>query len=63
MSGQHTFASRAQWRWAFATHKPWAHRWAETNETSKARGYHEIPRRKHLPGASRALRAFASRGR
>lgn len=61
MPGKHAFASRAQWRWAFATKKPWAHRWAETNETSVASGYHAIPRRKNLPGASRAARAFAKR--
>lgn len=63
MPGQHSFASRAQWRWAFATHQPFAQRWAETNETSKARGYHAIPRRKHPPGAGRTLRAFANRRR
>jgi len=61
MSGQHTFASKAQWRWAFATHQPFARRWAEGNKASIARGYHTLPRRKHPPGAGRAMRAFASR--
>lgn len=59
---QHAFSSRSQWRWAFATHKTWAHRWAETNETSRAHGYHALPPRKRPPGAGRALRAFASKG-
>lgn len=63
MPGRHMFASRAQWRWAFATHKPWARRWAETNETSVAQGYRAIPPRKRAPSAGRALRALASRGR
>jgi hypothetical protein len=60
---QHMFSSRAQWRWAFATHKPWAHRWAETNETSGVRGYHAIARRKRPPSAARALRALMKPGR
>jgi len=62
MPGKHMFASRAQWRWAFATHQPWARRWAEANETSLARGYHRLSRRKSPPGTSRALKAFASKG-
>lgn len=59
MSGQHSFASRAQWRWAFATHQRFARRWAHTTQAHG--GYHTIPRRKGIPGAGRTLRAFANR--
>lgn len=62
MSGQHSFASKAQWRWAFATHKRFARRWAHATQAARG-GYKPLPRRKGAPGAGRALRAFASPGR
>jgi hypothetical protein len=58
--GQHSFASKAQWRWAFASHQPFARRWADTTKYA-GRGYKGIPRRKHPPSASRAARAFLNR--
>lgn len=30
--GRHTYASKAQMRWANATHQPWAPRWNEATE-------------------------------
>jgi hypothetical protein len=41
--GSHLFASKAQWRWAWATRQPWARRHAEANET--ARPYKTLPTR------------------
>jgi hypothetical protein len=32
MPGRHTFASRAQMRWAYATRQPFAKRWGEATE-------------------------------
>jgi hypothetical protein len=42
--GVHAFRSKAQWRWAFATHKSWARRWADTNKAIKP--YRTLPKRK-----------------
>lgn len=43
------FRSKAQWRWAFAAHKPWAHKAArETKGGPKAR-YRLLPERKGPP--------------
>lgn len=56
MSGQHSFASQAQWRWAYATHKKFARRWAHA--TQARGGYHAIPKRKGAPGAARNARAL-----
>lgn len=39
----HLFASKQQWRWAFATHQPWAHKHAEANKV--AHPYKTLPRR------------------
>lgn len=50
MPGQHRFASKAQWRWAFGTHQPWARRHAEATEVSRG-GYRALPRRKGRPTA------------
>lgn len=59
MPGSHQFASKAQWRWAFATHQPWARRHAEATEVG--RGFKTLPARKRPPSPSNALRKFASR--
>jgi hypothetical protein len=39
----HLFTSKAQQRWAFATHQPWAHKHAEANE--QRRPYRSLPPR------------------
>lgn len=39
----HLFASKQQWRWAFATRQPWARRHAEANKV--ARPFRTLPRR------------------
>jgi hypothetical protein len=52
--GQHgPFASKAQWRYAFATHQPWAHTKAVETTGTPAHGtpqgkaaYAKLPRRK-----------------
>ena len=49
------FRSKAQWRWAFATHKSFAHRWAHATPGGKKVRYHRLPIRKHHPSV-RALR-------
>lgn len=48
------FKSKAQWRWAFATHQPFAHRWAEQIERSRGEktGYRSLPRKKGRPSAT-----------
>lgn len=40
--------SKAQWAWMFATHKKFAHKWAERVERSggEKTGYRALPRRK-----------------
>jgi len=58
--GAHMFASKAQMRWAFATHKSWARRWAEATEARG--GYRALPPRKHVENAGRAVRAFLKPG-
>lgn len=40
---KHRFVSRAQWRWAFATHRRFARRWAHSTPSYKA-----LPVRKHV---------------
>lgn len=53
----HTFASRAQEKWAFATHQSWAHRWAEATKASGK----PLPQRKHPPkSAYRTARSLMS---
>lgn len=49
----HLFTSRAQWRWAYATHQPWAHDRAERNKV--ARPFKTLPARTGAPTA-RTLR-------
>jgi hypothetical protein len=51
-AGGHPFKSVAQWRFAFATHKSWAHKWA--HRTMAERGgvkvaYHSLPPRVGRP--------------
>lgn len=54
----HTFDSRAQEKWAFATHKSWAHRWGENTEVSGK----PLPARKRPPrSAYRTARSLMSR--
>lgn len=43
----HTFDSRAQQRWAFATHQPWAKRWGENTELAGKEK--RLPPRKRAP--------------
>lgn len=42
--------SKAQWRFLYATHKPFAHKWAEQNvaEGGKKTAYHALPEKKTL---------------
>lgn len=51
----HMFDSKAQMRWAFATHQPFAKRWGEATELagrSKA-----LPARKRRPTARTLMKA------
>lgn len=48
----HMFDSKAQWRWAFATHQEFAHRWGEA---TKGR-FKALPRRKGRVTARTLLR-------
>jgi hypothetical protein len=60
MPGRHTFASRAQQRWAFGTHQPWARRWGENTEVSG--GFKRLPPRKKPPkSAYRTARSLMGR--
>jgi hypothetical protein len=45
------FASRAQWRFAFATHKPWADKRAEASKGGPKVRYRVLPERKGPPDA------------
>jgi hypothetical protein len=40
--------SKAQWRWMYATKKPWAHAWAEqvVAERGPKTGYRSLPEKK-----------------
>lgn len=42
------FTSKAQWRWAYATHQPFAHKEAEKVVATRGKktGYRSLPRRK-----------------
>jgi len=56
----HTFDSKAQWRWAFATKKPWARRWAEATEASGKEAV--LPKRRKPPtSAYRTARSLLGR--
>jgi hypothetical protein len=43
MAKRHSFASKAQWKWAFATHKTWSRRWAHSSGP-----YKTLPRRRGI---------------
>lgn len=45
-STQRGFASKKQWRWAFATHQPWARRKAHETPGGKVVRYRRLPARK-----------------
>lgn len=45
---QHLFASKQQWRWAFATKQSWARKHAEANKV--ARPFRTLPRRTSSKG-------------
>lgn len=62
MPAQHTFASRAQMRWAFATHQSFAKRWGEATELAgKSK---TLPARKKPPKSPyRTTRSLMSKGR
>ncbi len=42
------FRSRAQWRWAFATHREFGRRWADRIVATRGKkvGFHSLPARK-----------------
>lgn len=50
------FKSQAQWRWAFATHKAFAKKWADQIVASRGKktGFHSLPKRKGRPTATTA---------
>lgn len=57
------FVSRKQWRWAFATHQPWARKKAhETAGGPKAR-YRRLPASKHSGRIARAIRGRRRKGK
>ena len=61
-SKTHTFASRAQQAWAFATRKPWAKRWGENTELAGKEK--ALPARKKPPkSAYRSARSLLSKSR
>lgn len=54
----HTFDSRQQEKWAFATRKTWARRWAENTEVSGK----PLPKRKRPPSSVyRSARSLMSK--
>lgn len=60
MSGRKSpgpFHSKAQWRWAFATKKRFARRWAHRTPGGPKVRYRRLPARKSAPGARSALRS------
>jgi hypothetical protein len=58
----HQFDSKAQMRWAFATHKSWAKRWGENTEL--AGRSKTMPARKHPPkSVKRTARSVMSRAK
>jgi hypothetical protein len=59
MPGQHTYASRAQMRWANATHQSFAPRWNETTEL--AGRSKTLPARKRAKSARSLLTGRAGR--
>lgn len=57
-SGQHQMRSQQQWRWAWATHQPWARRWSEAvvAERGPKTGFRSLPKNK-AGGSTGATRA------
>jgi len=47
-SGSSRFYSRAQWRWAFATHQPWAKKHARKTPGGPVVRYRALPMRKSI---------------
>lgn len=43
--GKHGFRSKKQWRWAFATHQPFAHKWAHKTPGGPKVRYRRLPTR------------------
>jgi hypothetical protein len=56
----HMFDSRAQQRWAFATHKTWAKRWGENTELA-GRESVLAPRKRPPKSAYRSARVLMGR--
>jgi hypothetical protein len=48
------FKSKAQWRWAYATHQPWARKKAHKTAGGKIVRYRRLPARKGAPSARTA---------
>jgi hypothetical protein len=48
------FRSKAQWAWAWATHQPFAEKWAHQIEAERGKvtGYRSLPRNKRGNGTS-----------
>lgn len=42
--------SKAQWKWAYATHQPFARKWADgvVATRGKKTGFHSLPNRKSM---------------
>lgn len=59
MSGRHTFASKAQQRWAFATHQAFAQRWGENTELAGKEK--RLPTRTGAPSPVRKAKAAAKK--
>jgi hypothetical protein len=55
----HMFDSKAQQRWAFATHQTFAHRWGEA--TKAAGKFSTLPKRKRPKSARSTLTGHAGR--
>jgi hypothetical protein len=53
----HQFDSKAQMRWAFATHKSWAKRWGENTELA-GRSKTMVKRKKPPKSAYRSARSL-----
>lgn len=52
--GKGRMKSKAMWKWAFATHQPFAHRWARNTPGGKDVRYRVLPTRKGPPTATTA---------
>lgn len=57
--------SKAQWRWAYATHKPFAKKWADqiVATRGKVAGYRALPGSKGKGTAKTKARKATSRSR